>query len=88
MGVRVVNATWAHNATTKRFVQKVTIIFVNTYTNILLYVEILNQLILIVHIEVRYSPLYYGLLILHYRPLEAFQKFNHIILYRKFQCIY
>ena len=33
---------------------------------------------LIAHVEVRYSPLYYGLLILHYRPLEVFQNFQNL----------
>ena len=61
--------TWSmwhktHNAAMNRLVQKVMIIFVNTFIvnmNILRY---LTGSFLIAHIKVRYSPLYYGLLIL------------------------
>ena len=45
MGVNVIDVAGAHNAATKRLVQKLTIIFVNTFMNILLYAEILNGLI-------------------------------------------
>ena len=53
-----------YNSATNRLVQKVTIIFVNTFMVNMNIQRYLTGSFLIAHIKVRYSPLYYGLLIL------------------------